>query len=68
MSEPTRQVDTFPFRDPDTGEDCWAGVRVVAGKILLALSRSSDGDVEVTLSEPEARRLAQAISSALGNS
>jgi len=65
MPEPITQIDAFTFTDPDTGEECWAGVRNAQGRILLALSRRADGDVEVTLNEQYARRLAQALTDAL---
>jgi hypothetical protein len=61
MSDDSRQIDSFSVRDRDTGEECWVGVRVVAGNFLLTLSRASDGDVEITLGPAECRRLAAAL-------
>jgi hypothetical protein len=61
MSDAGRQVDAFTFRDSDTGEECWVGVRVVGGQLLLTLSRQSNGDVEVPLGRAEAERLARAL-------
>ena len=61
MSEQNRQVDAFTIRDPDTEEVCWVGVRIVGGRLLLAVSRQADGDVEVQLSRSEADRLARAL-------
>ncbi len=65
MPEPTDQVDAFTLSEPETGEECWAGVRVVQGQVLLALSRMSDGDVEVALSHENVRRLAHALMNAI---
>ncbi len=66
MSERDRQVDAFTFRDIDTGEEFWVGVRVLGGKVLLALSRQSGGDVEIPLGESEVQRLARALTDPAG--
>ena len=61
MSDVVRELDAFEFRDADTGDQCWASVRLIDRKLMLALSRRSDGDVEVPLSREEAQRLARAL-------
>jgi hypothetical protein len=61
MAEQDRQIDSFTFRDADTGEEFWVSVRVLGGKVLLALSRQSDGDVEIPLGESEVQQLTRAL-------
>jgi hypothetical protein len=57
-----RQIDSFTVHDSDTGEECWVGVRAIGEKVLLAISRQSNGDLEITLTTAEAKRLAQSLS------
>jgi hypothetical protein len=66
MSEPNRQIDAFTFQEPDTGEECWIGVREICGRLYLALSRLHNGDIEVQLDQATAERLARALVAQFG--
>jgi hypothetical protein len=61
MSEDIHQIDAFSILDPDTDGECWVGVRSFRGRLLLALSRRDDGDVEVSFGHADAERLANAL-------
>ena len=58
-------VDGFTFAEPASSEQCYVGVRARDGQVLLALSRRTDGDVQVGMPLPEAERLVRALQSAL---
>jgi hypothetical protein len=47
---------------PRRGEECWVGVRATSTTILLAVSRQNDGDIEISLTTADAKRLAKALS------
>ena len=61
MADQGHPRDAVTRPDPETGEDCWVGVREVRGRRLLAISRQADGDVEGSLGLVEAARLARAL-------
>ena len=66
MTDPGHQIDSFMVLDPDDGEECWVGVRAIAGEVVVALSRRTGADVEVALGPAQARRLAEALLAASG--
>ena len=59
-------VQTRTFVEPGTSEQCVAIVRVAPGQVLLALSRRSDGDLELAMPPDEATLLAAALERAAG--
>jgi hypothetical protein len=66
LQPPDFGPDSISFRDPDTGEECWVGVRIAKGRILLAISRRTDGDVEVPITDDnDVNRIINALSRAL---
>jgi hypothetical protein len=60
-------VGSFSFQEPDTGEECWASVRVGQKQIAVVLSRKPDGDVEVALSKPDAEQLLTLLAKAIAD-
>jgi len=51
----------FTFSDPSDGDEVWVGVRSVEGGTSLALSKKSDGDLEVVLPPDAVARLVAAL-------
>ena len=60
-----KPIATIRFQESETDEECLVIVRAAPGSIVIALSRKSDGDVEVALSEVEAREVVRALSAAI---
>jgi len=58
-------IATIRFQELETGEDCVAIVQSSSGKIALALSRKSDGDVEIVFTTAQTSELIQALTAAL---
>jgi hypothetical protein len=63
--ESMKEISTIEFQDADSYEQSVAIIRRSPGKVALALSIRSGGDVEVILSDSDAEKLAQAIQTAL---
>ena len=59
------QVMTRQFVEQDGGEECLVIVRTGPGWVALALSRRSDGDVEVFMPPTEVEALVSALQQAL---
>jgi hypothetical protein len=53
------------FKDLDSGDDAWIGVRVEGATIGLVSSLKTDGDIEVFFGRSEAQALRDALSKAL---
>lgn len=60
-----QEVATLTFRDAVSDDEAVSIVRVAPGRIGLALSLRSDGDIEVTLPVSTARALVSALGQAL---
>ena len=58
-------IGSFEFRDADSGESAWAGVRMAGDSVALALSLESDGDIEVVLSGDDCMQLVKLLSEAM---
>jgi hypothetical protein len=58
-------IDSFTVPEADSADECWIGVYTVESEVLVAVSRKSDRDVEVSLREQDVRRLIAALESAL---
>jgi hypothetical protein len=61
-----KPIATIKFQEVGTDEECVAIIRAASGSVAVALSRESDGDVEVVLPTVQARELSRALSAALG--
>jgi hypothetical protein len=55
------EVTTINFNDVDKSQQASVIVRQGGGRVALALSLASDGDVEVLMARDVATRLAQAL-------
>lgn len=64
--EPFRTSDSenFTFTDVVDGDEVWVGIRAVEGGTGLALSKKSDGDLEVFLPPDALTRPFSALSPA----
>jgi hypothetical protein len=58
--------ETLTFDDLDDGDESLVGVRAVPGGVGLALSKKSDGDLEVVMPLAIAERVASALRDAAG--
>ena len=58
-------IATIRFMEVDTREACVVIVRATFGGVAIALSRESNGDLEVMLPAAQARELSEALSAAL---
>jgi hypothetical protein len=61
-----KPIATIIFQEVGTGEECVVFVRAESGSIAIALSRKSDGDVQVVLPTVQARELSRALYAAVG--
>ena len=66
-----RSLPIVTFSEPDTGEECLVILRAGSGHVALALSRKSDGDVEVLMPVSVAKEfqshLVRALEIAIGD-
>jgi hypothetical protein len=68
MDETFVQLGGFSFQEPGTGDECWTSIRVGQGQVILALSRKSDGDIEVAFELRDAERLHAILGRAIAGS
>jgi hypothetical protein len=59
-----REIATLTFRDADSSEEAIAVIRAGQNRIALCLSLSSNGDVEVILTQTAARDFIAAMNQA----
>ena len=68
MDDTFLQFGGFSFQEPGTGNECWTSIRAGQGQVILALSRKSDGDIEVAFELHDAARLHAILGRAIAGS
>jgi hypothetical protein len=68
MDEIFVQFGGFSFQEPGTGNECWTSIRAGQGQVILALSRKSDGDIEVAFELRDAERFHAILGRAIAGS
>ena len=68
MDETLAQFGGFSFQEPGTGNECWTSIRAGQGQVILALSRKSDGDIEVAFELRDAEKLHAILGRAIASS
>ena len=58
-------IDSFTVSEVNSTDECWVGVYTSDADVLVAFSRKSDGECEISLREQEVRRLIAAFETAL---
>jgi hypothetical protein len=58
------ESENFTFTDVSDGDEVWVGIRTVEGGTGLALSKKSDGDLEVFMPPDAGSRLVAALHTA----
>jgi len=56
-----KDIDTIRFTETHSGEDCLVIVRARCDAVALALSRASNGDIEVLLNSSQTSQLVDAL-------
>jgi hypothetical protein len=59
-----KRILSLEFRDTETNDDAWLGVRVTEREIGLTLSLKQDSDVEVFFPVETCKRLIEALEQA----
>jgi hypothetical protein len=56
--------ERFTFDDVSDGDEVWVGIRMIDGGVGLALSKTSDGDLEVFMPPDAVARLVALLGAA----
>ena len=59
------EATTISFQDAETLEDAFLIVRYDAGRVALAVSLKSNGDIEVVMTKDKAKSLRDALNKAI---
>ena len=68
MDETLVELGGFSFQEPGTGSECWTSIRAGQGQVVIALSRKSDGDIEVAFELRDAEKLHALLGRAIAGS
>jgi hypothetical protein len=55
------QVGDINLKEPDSEGECWIGLRGNSSSLILAVSKKSDGDVEVAMAPADAAKLIELL-------
>jgi hypothetical protein len=60
-----KEIETLRLHDSFSNEECWVMIRACREAVAFCLSLPSDGDLEVSLSKEDCRKLIAALTKAL---